>query len=66
MKNQNCEIIKSIRQCHKMTQREYAEALHVSLRTLQGWESRSCPDYVLSLIREIDSCWQQLSQRSPS
>lgn len=65
MKNQNSEILRSIRQRYNMTQKEFAEELHVSLRTLQGWESRSCPDYVLSLIQQLDNyrqlLWESLS-----
>lgn len=59
MKNQNSEILKSIRQRYKMTQREFAKHLNISLRTLQGWESRGCPDYIIALMQELDRCWKQ-------
>ena len=46
-------MIKEMRKELGMTQKEFAEYLGVSKRTIESWEQgkRRCPDYVIRLIQ---------------
>lgn len=48
-------IVKELRSQSGLTQREFAAKYHISMRTLQGWEScrRTPPQYVPTLIEYI-------------
>lgn len=47
--------VKLIRQEMNLSQKEFAERFHISIRTLQGWEQErnNPPEYFLSMLNEI-------------
>ena len=47
------DTIKSIREQHNLTRKEFTELFKIPYRTLQDWElgNRKCPDYVIQLIK---------------
>lgn len=73
----SCTCIKSIRQKHGMTQRIFAEALGVSIKTIEAWESgkntpSGCANRMLELLEQDDTLfekykivsWQNLDYQS--
>jgi DNA-binding transcriptional regulator YiaG len=45
--------IKTLREAHKLSRKQFTELLEIPYRTLQDWElgNRKCPDYIIKLIK---------------
>ena len=46
------EDIKTLREKHNLSRKQFTEMFNIPYRTLQDWElgNRKCPDYLLALI----------------
>lgn len=47
------ENIKTVREKHNLSRKEFTELLGIPYRTVQDWElgNRKCPDYLVQLIK---------------
>jgi DNA-binding transcriptional regulator YiaG len=53
--------IKELRERYQLTRKQFAELLHIPLRTVQSWElgDRACPVYVFRMIEVLLGFYQR-------